>query len=104
MITMDLKELELMVKDLVPLVQQDGRVTDDERNLVRDIKVNVTEFVTSYQEACRDGVISEQEQDLLGELWRNIYRKAEEEAKKDEQVSPEELRLLIRVFKTVMNS
>ena|SRR3972149_1079218 len=99
---MNIERLRELVRDLLPIAMKDGAMTEEERGVIESVKENVEAFAKAYMKAMEDGIITDEENASLLELWEDVYRRPLERAKKDRKISKEELQMLLRVLHTVV--
>ena len=99
---MKIPKLETMIHDLITIVKQDGKISDDERLMMRGIKEKMYLYVQAYQQCLADNVITPAEHKQLENLWLAIYEQPKKVAMLDGIVTREELDILLRVAKTIL--
>ncbi len=94
-------EIGSMFKDLSKIVLADGTITSDERKLILRLNQDVNEFVRVFIESIEDDVISQEENDQLKRLWLKIQENAEKTAMRDQKITPDERKILLRIAKAI---
>ncbi|MDH5401096.1 MAG: hypothetical protein OEZ01_00275 [Candidatus Heimdallarchaeota archaeon] len=102
---MDAKEEEAKFKRMIDAVSKaakaDGKITDEEFELLESVHVNVMVYDQAVQDALEDGIIEEHEEDILTALKQQILNDAWDIASISEGVSNDELKLLEVILKEI---
>ena len=94
-------QLDDLIQDLVTIALQDGKITEEEKKLIKSIYKNITTFKQAYRKAWKDEMISPEEKNLLTLLWKRIYDKTAESVQKEREITLDEMKLLMSVFRTI---
>ena len=97
----EMNQLDELTQDLVTIALQDGKITEEEKRLIKSIYDNITTFKQAYRKAWEDDIITPEEKSLLTHLWKRIYDKTAESVQKEKQITLDEMKLLLSVFRTI---
>ncbi|MFX0016181.1 MAG: AbrB/MazE/SpoVT family DNA-binding domain-containing protein, partial [Promethearchaeota archaeon] len=100
----EMRQLDNLIQDLVAIALQDGKITEDEKKMIKSIYENIATFKQAYRKAWEDNVITVEEKSLLSILWNRIYDKTAERIQKDKKITLDEMKLLMSVFRTIYHS
>ncbi|UCG01292.1 MAG: hypothetical protein JSW11_16950 [Candidatus Heimdallarchaeota archaeon] len=98
---LEMSQLDQLIQDLVTIALQDGKITTDEKKLIKSIYENIATFKQAYRKAWEDEVITPEEKSLLTHLWKKIYDKPAETVQKDKNITLDEMKLLMSVFRAI---
>ena len=86
------------LKQLLDLVLLDGKITKEERMLVDTIARNVRQYENAVNEAIEDHALTRDEMNILLNLYNKIISDAENTAKMDNYISPDEKLILDKLL------
>ncbi len=92
-----------VVRDMLIESERDGVITDDEKNLISAVKVDVVSYQDAINKAQEDEIITDEEQMELDSIKERILENVITIAKKDDTITDEEI-LLIRKLASYMSS
>jgi AbrB family looped-hinge helix DNA binding protein len=98
---LEINQLDELTQDLVTIALQDGKVTEDEKKLIKSIYDNISAFKQAYRKAWEDDIITPEEKSLLTHLWKRIYDKTAENVQRERKITLDEMKLLLSVFRTI---
>ncbi|MFX1518053.1 MAG: AbrB/MazE/SpoVT family DNA-binding domain-containing protein [Promethearchaeota archaeon] len=98
---LEMSQLDELIQDLVTIALQDGKVTEEEKKLIKSIYENISAFKQAYRKAWEDDMITTEEKTLLTHLWKRIYDKTAETVQKEKEITLDEMKLLMSVFRTI---
>ena len=90
------------VRDMLIESEKDGIITEDERNLISAVKVDVVNYQHAIKIAQEDKIITNEEQIELDSIKEQILENVITVAKKDDTITDEEI-LLIRKLASYMS-
>ena len=90
------------MSEIIPIMEDDGRISNDELNLFHSLNQDVLKFSDAFQEAMADNIITQEESELLEKMWIDIYRNSRNITLEDEKMTVEELRVLMHVASTII--
>jgi hypothetical protein len=82
---------------LMEVANEDGFVSSDEIEIIKQAEVDVDSYTTVLKEALADGIIDEKEKTFLDELKSLIIERAETIATLDDVVSDDEKAMLSKL-------
>ena len=88
------KKITDMISALSRIAHADGKITDEETEILESVQINVLLYDQALSDALEDGIIDSDEKDLLNSLKIRILDEAWDIAKVSEGVSDDELRIL----------
>lgn len=94
-------EIGRMIKDISEIIMSDGTITNDERKLIGRVNQDVNEFVRAFIKALEDNTITQEENNQLKLLWKKIQENAEKTAMIDQNITPDERKILLRIAETI---
>lgn len=97
----EMSQLDELIQDLVTIALQDGKITEEEKKLIKSIYENITTFKQAYRKAWKDEMITPEEKGILTHLWKRIYDKPAESVQKEKKITLDEMKLLMSVFRTI---
>lgn len=86
--------LQKIIQSITRAAKADGKITEEEQELLESIQVNVLIYDQALEDALEDGIIDKAEQDTLHGIKHSILNEAYEIAEVSEGVSDDELKLL----------
>ena len=95
--TMENENLVEAMKAVVAEAKKDGKITQDEYNLLIRISVDTAEYTMALEKASEDGVIDEEEEKMLAKLRKKIMKNAKNLAETDSEVTKDEFNLLLKL-------
>ncbi|MHA2097166.1 MAG: MFS transporter [Candidatus Kariarchaeaceae archaeon] len=95
------EKVKLIWDVLLETVMEDNKISEDERDLLDSIMVNLREYAQAVEHALVDGVITQEEKDELLELRKKLIKEAESTAFKDEIISPDEVNIIAKLAKVM---
>ena len=98
---LEMNQLDELTQDLVTIALRDGKVTEDEKKLIKSIYDNIAAFKQAYRKAWEDNIITPEEKSLLTHLWKRIYDKTAENVQRERKITLDEMKLLLSVFRTI---
>ncbi len=98
---LEMSQLDNLIQDLVTIALQDGKITEEEKKLIKSIYENIATFKQAYRKAWKDDMITPEEKNLLTHLWKRIYDKTAESVQKEKKITLDEMKLLMSVFRTI---
>lgn len=98
---LEMSQLDELIQDLVTIALQDGKITEEEKKLIKSIYENIATFKQAYRRAWRDEVITPEEKSLLTLLWKRIYDKTAETVQKEKKITLDDMKLLMSVFRAI---
>jgi bifunctional DNA-binding transcriptional regulator/antitoxin component of YhaV-PrlF toxin-antitoxin module len=98
---LEMSQLDDLIQDLVTIALQDGKITEEEKKLIKSIYANIATFKKVYRKAWKDDMITPEEKNLLTHLWKRIYDKTAESVQKEKKITLDEMKLLMSVFRTI---
>lgn len=99
---MELKDLETMIYDLLKIAKEDGKITNNEKSMLRKVRDNLKRYVVEYEKSLADGRISKNEHKQLQKLHLKIYENSKHVAMGDGKINQDELNILLRLAKTIL--
>ncbi|MHA2502394.1 MAG: hypothetical protein ACXAE3_05985 [Candidatus Kariarchaeaceae archaeon] len=87
----------LTIMKLMEVANEDGFVSSDEIEIIKQAEVDVDSYTTVLKEALADGIIDEKEKTFLDELKSLIIERAETIATLDDVVSDDEKAMLSKL-------
>ena len=94
-------EIGRMIKDISEIIMSDGTITKDERKLIRRVNQDINEFVRAFIKSLENKTITQEENDQLKRLWIKIQENAEKTAMIDQNITPDERKILLRIAETI---
>jgi hypothetical protein len=91
--------LDNILNQLMKVAEEDGRITEDEKILIKNLMSNAEKYIETLNEALEDGIIDKGEQSKLLQYRLNIAKKAKELALTDLIISREEKNLMLELHK-----
>lgn len=101
---LEMRQLDDLIQDLVNIALRDGKISEEEKKLIKSIYENIATFKQAYRKAWENNIITTEEKSLLTHLWNRIYDKTVETVHQDKEISLDEMKLLMSVFKTIYYS
>ncbi len=98
---LEMSQLDELIQDLVTIALQDGKITEEEKKLIKSIYENIATFKQAYRKAWRDEAITPEEKSLLTLLWKRIYDKTAETVQKEKKITLDDMKLLMSVFRAI---
>ena len=98
---LEMSQLDELIQDLVTIALQDGKITEEEKKLIKSIYENIATFKQVYRKAWKDDIITLEEKRLLTHLWKRIYDKTAESVQKEKEITLDEMKLLMRLFRAI---
>ncbi|MFV2014942.1 MAG: hypothetical protein ACC656_05920, partial [Candidatus Heimdallarchaeota archaeon] len=95
------EKVKLIWDVLLETVMEDDKISEDERNLLDSIMVNLKEYAQAVEYALVDGVITEEEKEELLDLRKKLISDAESTAFKDEVITEEEVNIIAKLAKVM---
>lgn len=83
-----------IIEQLTKMAKADGKITEEEENLLAEAQVNLMLYDQALNDALEDGIITEEEKELLDGLKEQMIQSSWELAKESDGVSDDELKLL----------
>jgi len=97
-------KLEELYKKLYEQAEIDGKVTEDEEKILKNIKLGIDEFKKYADKALEDNLVTVSEHTKMLQLQNQILRESERQAMEDDRISDDErelLQLLIRSIRSL---
>lgn len=94
--------LDITLNQLMEKAREDGLITDEENELIQQIKVDVETYTKILKESMKDGVISKEEGRKLQEFKQYIINSAENVAMRDGKISEAEKELIQRLSNLII--
>lgn len=91
----------LNMKRFIELAAEDGKITEDEHNILKTIEVSLAEFTEKLKEALDDGIISPEEVDILKKFKAQMLKDAFDVANLDNKLTIDELKILMTLAVSV---
>ncbi|OLS27185.1 MAG: hypothetical protein HeimC2_12950 [Candidatus Heimdallarchaeota archaeon LC_2] len=91
------------VRDILIESEKDGIITEDEKNLISAVKIDVINYQHAINLAQEDNIITKEEQMVLDSIKTQILENVISVAKKDDNITDEEI-LLIRKLASYMSN
>ena len=95
---MEPEQLYKLLIDLKTIMEKDGKITTEEKNILDSVTKNVDHFTQVYNKALKNKVITDDEQINLTVLWDKIYDDSYEVAMKDDALSDDEAEMIFKIF------
>ncbi len=92
-----------LIQELFTQAEQDGVITEDERKIIDQVKIDLKLFNSAHEKALADNIIDEEESRNLQKLRDNILERAIEKSKADGYVERDERDLLKKLLKVIRN-
>ena len=86
--------LAKMMKKVAEIAKKDGKITDEEYELLEGISFDVAEYMIALEKSMEDGVIDEQEAVLMQQLKNKIINNAKKVASQDGHIDEDEAQIL----------
>jgi hypothetical protein len=86
--------LQEIIKSITSAARADGKITDEEAELLESVQINVLIYDQALEDALDDGIISDEENDTLNGLKHQILNDAYDIANISEGVSEDEIKIL----------
>jgi regulator of RNase E activity RraB len=86
--------IEQVISQMTKVAKQDGKITQEEEELIVEAHINLLAYDQALEEALEDGIIDSQEKELLTGLREQIIQGAWDIAAESDGVSEDELKLL----------
>jgi len=99
--TTDSDPITEIISQLTKLARADGKITQEEEELLAEAQINLMTYDNKLEEALEDGVIDDTEIEILHGLKENIIQGAWELASVSDGISEDELNMLELLIKTV---
>ena len=95
---MEPNQLYKLVTDLKKIMDKDGKITTEEKNILNKVMKNVNDFTKAYNQALEDNVITEDERINLTILWDKIYDESYTVSMQDNKLSDDEADKIFKIF------
>ena len=82
------------LKAVAKVAKSDGKVTEDEYNILKQLSFDVAQYTMTLEDAEKDGIIDQQERSKLEDLKSKLLENATEIANQDGVISDDEAALL----------
>ena len=89
------EQFALNMKKFIELAAEDGKITEDEHNILKNIEISLAEFTEKLKEALEDGIITPEEVDMLKKFKAQMLKDAFDIAKMDDKLTIDELKILM---------
>jgi hypothetical protein len=86
--------LQKIIKSITNAARADGKITDEEAELLESVQINVLIYDQALEDALGDGIITDEESDTLNGLKHQILNDAYDIANISEGVSEDEIKIL----------
>ncbi len=83
-----------IIEQLTKIAKADGKITEEEEELLIQAQVNLMLYDEALAEALEDGIISDEERELLNGLKEQLIQSSWDLAEESEGVSDDEIKLL----------
>ena len=90
-----------ILKEVIAVANSDGKITDDEYNILTQMSIDVAEYSIMLERFKSDGIIDADEKTKLQMLKKRILENAQIVAELDDEVTEEELNLLKKLQEVV---
>lgn len=95
------EKVKLIWDVLLETVMEDEKISEDEKNLLDSIMVNLKAYAQAVEHALVDGVITEEEKSELLDLRKKLISDAESTAFKDEIITDEEVNIIAKLARVM---
>lgn len=90
----DSKPLEEIIQHLTKMALADGKITEEEQELLESVTVNVLVYDRALEDALEDGVITEEERETLAAMKDQLVTEAFEISKASDGIGDDEMKIL----------
>jgi len=87
-------KLQNIIKSISKAARADGKITDEEREILESVQINILIYDQALEDALDDGIIDKKEQDMLNGLKHQILNEAYDIAEISEGITDDEIKLL----------
>ena len=92
-----------VIRDLLLEALKDGKLSEDEKGLINAVTVDLATYNTALELAYEDGIITEEEEELLDGIKEKILKKIHKISKIDNMVSEDERALIMKFASFMVN-
>lgn len=90
----DDEKLREIIGSITKIARADGKITEEEAEILENVQINLLMYDDYLNEAMEDGIIDDDEMDMLIGLKQNIIAEAWDIAQVSDGVSDDELKML----------
>ena len=96
--------LQKIIQSITRAARADGKITQEEQELLESIQINVLIYDQAIDDALADGIIDDEEKDTLQAIKQSILSEAYEIAEVSEGVSDDEVKMLQILLQELENT
>ena len=97
----DQEKMKLMIEAVTRVAKADGKITSEEASLLESVQISLMVYDQYLAEALDDGIITDEEKEMLVALKQQIIDGAWDVASISEGVSEDELKMLDMLLHSV---
>lgn len=88
------ERLQEIIKSITRAAKADGKITEEEREILESVQINVLIYDQALEDALNDGIIDKEEKETLMGLKHAVLNEAYNIAEVSDGVSDDEIKML----------